>query len=65
MKVLNNITEEITMVEDPNKIVQMPVRIDNRTRTELKILALRKGISLNDLLLRYIMEGYNKENKEQ
>ena len=63
METIHNLVEEITM-EDPKKIVQMPIRIDLYTRTELKVLALRKGISLNELVLGYVMEGFNKENKE-
>ena len=60
METIHNLVEEITM-EDPKKIVQMPIRIDLYTRTELKVLALRKGISLNELVLGYVMEGFEKE----
>jgi predicted HicB family RNase H-like nuclease len=63
METICNIVEEITM-EDPKKIVQMPIRIDLYTRTEIKVLALRKGISLNELVLGWVMEGFNKENKK-
>lgn len=52
---------EITMPEDPDKIVQMPVRIDAGTRNELKIYAIQKGQTLNELLLKYIIEGFNQD----
>ena len=64
MEVANKVIEEITMPENLDKIVQMPIKIDAKTRNELKILAINKGISLNELLLGYVMEGFNKENKE-
>lgn len=56
--------KEINMPEDLTKIVQMPVRIDAGTRNNLKILAIKKGISLNELLLKYIMEGYSNDIKD-
>lgn len=59
------ITEEVVpMTENLNRIVQMPVRIDAKTRNELKIVAIKKGMSLNDLLMEYIMDGFSKEKKE-
>lgn len=54
----------IHMTEDLTRIVQMPVRIDAKTRNELKILSIKKGISLNDLLIGYIMEGFAKDTKD-
>lgn len=51
----------VNMPEDPNKIVQMPVRIDAKTRDELKIFAIKKGKTLNELLLKYIKEGFEKD----
>jgi len=59
--------EEIIMAEDPNKIVQMPIRIDAKTRDELKIYAIQKGKTLNEILLGYVKDGFAKDktkNKE-
>jgi hypothetical protein len=53
--------EEIVMTEDPNKIVQMPIRIDAKTRDELKIFAIKKGKTLNEILLKYVKEGFKKD----
>lgn len=56
---------ENTVVEmkDPNKIIQMPIRIKDGIRDELKIVAIKKGLTLNELLLEYVMEGYKKDKK--
>lgn len=47
------------------KIVQMPVRIDEETRDQLKIYAIKRGITLNDLLVGYIRRGYEKEKASE
>jgi hypothetical protein len=55
-----------TMPEDPNKIVQMPIRIDAKTRDELKIFAIKQGKTLNEILVKYVKNGFEKDksNKE-
>lgn len=57
--------EEIVMTEDPNKIVQMPIRIDAKTRDELKIFAIKKGKTLNEILLKYVKDGFEKDKSEE
>ena len=52
---------EIKMSEDPNKIVQMPIRIDAKTRDELKIYAIKQGKTLNEILLKYVKDGFAKD----
>jgi len=55
--------EEIIMTEDP-KIVQMPIRIDAKTRDELKIFAIKKGKTLNEILVKYVKDGFEKDKSE-
>lgn len=55
---------EITMPEDPDKIVQMPVRIAAGTRNEIKIYSIQKGKTLNELLIKYITEGFEKDKAQ-
>lgn len=49
------------LVED---IVQMPVRISRKRRDELKIHAINQGLTLNELLVRYIDEGFRHDKKQ-
>ena len=55
--------EEIITTEDP-KIVQMPIRIDAKTRDELKIFAIKKGKTLNEILVKYVKDGFEKDKSE-
>jgi len=51
--------EENNMTE----IVQLSIRIDKDIRQKVKIMALKKDITVNDLVTQYIIEGLNKEKE--
>jgi hypothetical protein len=57
--------EEMIMTEDPNRIVQMPVRIDAKTRNEIKIFAIKNGKTLNELLVKYVKDGFEKDKSRK
>lgn len=65
MDVTTEPRSEIKMPTDPDKIVQMPIRIDAGTRDELKIFAIKKGKTLNELLVKYVVTGFEKDKSKE
>lgn len=47
-----------------NDIVQMSVKISEGLRSEVKIMAIKKGEKINDILARYIAEGVANDKTE-
>lgn len=47
-----------------NKDVQLSMRLPLSLKLRLKIMAVRKGVTLNDLVTKYINEGLAKEKLE-
>lgn len=45
------------------EIVQLSIRIDKDIRQQVKIMALKKDTSVNDLVTEYIIEGLNKDKE--
>jgi predicted HicB family RNase H-like nuclease len=45
------------------EIVQLSIRIDKDIRQQIKIMALKKDTSVNDLVTEYIIEGLNKDKE--
>jgi predicted HicB family RNase H-like nuclease len=43
--------------------VQMSIRLEEKLRDDLKIHAIQEKIKINDLLVRYIQEGLDRERK--
>lgn len=46
---------------DTMPIVQMSIRLDEELRNQVKIFAINKGEKINDLLVRYISEGLERD----
>lgn len=46
---------------DTMPIVQMSIRLDEELRNQVKILAINKGEKINDLLVKYISEGLERD----
>ena len=51
----------VNMVDE---IVQLSIRIDKNIRQKVKIMALKKETTVNDLVTKYIVEGLAKEDVE-
>lgn len=49
---------------DTMQIVQMSIRLPKTLREDLKIYAIQNDIKINDLLVKYIQEGFDKDRKE-
>ena len=47
------------------KIVQMPIRVDETERNEYKIYAIQHGLTLNQLLLECVREGFQAVKKRE
>ncbi|MEN6568375.1 MAG: hypothetical protein ABFC57_18990 [Veillonellales bacterium] len=45
------------------EIVQLSIRIDKDIRQQVKIMALKKDTTVNDLVTEYIIEGLNKDKE--
>jgi predicted HicB family RNase H-like nuclease len=45
------------------EIVQLSIRIDKDIRQKVKIMALKKDTTVNDLVTQYVIEGLNKEKE--
>lgn len=50
--------------EDTMSKLQLAVKIDEKIRTDLKIMAIRKGTTMNELVERYLAESLLKESEE-
>lgn len=48
---------------DKMQPIQVAVRTSPELRTKLKMMAIRRNITLNDLLLEYINDGLVKDEK--
>ena len=44
-------------------IVQLHIRVDKELRDQVKIMAIRRGMTQNDLLLEYLSAGLEKDGK--
>jgi hypothetical protein len=44
-------------------IVQLHIRVDKTIRDNVKIMAIRRGMTQNDLLLEYVETGLKKDEK--
>jgi uncharacterized protein YeeX (DUF496 family) len=42
-------------------LVPMYAKIDEKLKANLKILAIQKKVTLNDIINQYLKEGYQKE----
>ncbi len=47
------------------KIVQIAMRADAELKNEVKIMAIKKGITMNDLLVRYVKDGVERDKREE
>lgn len=47
------------------KIVQIAMRTEADLKTEVKIMAIKKGITMNDLLVRYVKDGIERDKREE
>lgn len=50
---------------DTMPIVQMSIRLDEELRNQVKIHAINKGEKINDLLVKYISEGLERDLKTE
>lgn len=48
---------------DTMQIVQMSIRLPKSLREDLKIYAIQNDEKINDLLVKYIQEGFNKDKQ--
>jgi len=44
--------------------VQLAVKIEEQIRTDLKIMAIRKGITMNELVEQYLSESLTREKQD-
>jgi predicted HicB family RNase H-like nuclease len=44
-------------------IVQLHIRVDKEIRDQVKIMAIRRGMTQNELLLEYLETGLEKDEK--
>ncbi|MEN6553330.1 MAG: hypothetical protein ABFC34_10665 [Methanobacterium sp.] len=50
----------------PDKeIVQIAMRAEVKLKNEIKIRAIKKRITMNDLLVRYVKEGIERDKREE
>ncbi|WP_176720181.1 MULTISPECIES: hypothetical protein [Methanobacterium] len=48
-----------------NEIVQIAMRAEVDLKNEIKIMAIKKGITMNDLLIRYVKDGIERDKREE
>jgi hypothetical protein len=48
-----------------NEIVQIAMRAEVDLKNEIKIMAIKKGITMNDLLIRYVNDGIERDKREE
>ena len=46
------------------EIVQIAMRAEVDLKNEVKIMAIKKGITMNDLLVRYVTDGIERDKRE-
>lgn len=63
MHVANEVNGQDIMAEVG--IVQISARGTVTLRNEVKIMAIKKGITVNDLLLKYIEEGLERDKQKE
>jgi hypothetical protein len=47
------------------EIVQIAMRAEAELKNEVKIMAIKKGITMNDLLVRYVKDGLERDKREE
>ncbi|MEL7670247.1 hypothetical protein [Methanobacterium sp.] len=47
------------------EIVQIAMRAEVDLKNEIKIMAIKKGITMNDLLIRYVKDGIERDKREE
>lgn len=47
------------------EIVQIAMRTKVELKNEIKIMAIKKGITMNDLLVRYVKDGIERDKREE
>ena len=47
------------------EIVQIAMRAGVELKNEVKIMAIKKGITMNDLLVRYVTDGIERDKRER
>lgn len=47
------------------KIVQIAMRAEAELKNEIKIMAIKKGITMNELLVRYVKDGVEQDKREE
>ncbi|HEX3013072.1 MAG TPA: hypothetical protein VHO92_02200 [Methanobacterium sp.] len=47
------------------EIVQIAMRAEVELKNEIKIMAIKKGITMNDLLVRYVKDGIERDKREE
>lgn len=57
---MSTITKEVNEMPE---IVQLSIRIDKDIRQQVKIMALKKDTTVNDLVTEYIIAGLSKEKE--
>ena len=63
-KLISIIQSNKDKIPELNKEVQLSMRLPANLKLQLKILAVKKGISLNKLVTGYIEEGLTKDEKQ-
>lgn len=47
------------------EIVQIAMRTEIELKNDIKIMAIKKGITMNDLLVRYVKDGIERDKREE
>lgn len=47
------------------EIVQIAMMAEVELKNEIKIMAIKKGITMNDLLVRYVKDGIKRDKREE
>ena len=56
--------KENEQVPNMADVTQINIKIDTKIRNEIKIWSITHNVRLNDMLVKYITEGFEKEKSE-
>ena len=48
-------------MKNEDRIVQMPIRVTAKIRDNMKIRAVQKGLTLNELVKQYVIKCYESD----